>query len=134
VNKNEYVAQHFPEVECGAKPVGNQVLVQLRTVKKKTSGGIVLVEETREFNQGNTQVARLVKTGQIAYRHRESGEAWKEGAWAEIGDIVIMPKYGGFRFDVPILGSDETATFALFNDYDVKLVVEDNFESFDQIL
>jgi co-chaperonin GroES (HSP10) len=134
MTKDEYVAQHFPEVECGAFPTGNQILVQLRTVKKKTAGGIVLVEETREFNQGNTQVARLVKVGQIAYRNRESGDEWKEGAWAKVGDIVITPKYGGFRFDIPIPDTGETATFALFNDYDVKLVVESNFEAFDQIL
>ena len=134
MDKEQYVKQHFPEVDCGAKPCGNQILVQLRTVAKKSSGGIVLVEETREFNQGNTQLARLVKVGQIAFRNRESGDAWKEGAWAEVGDIVIMPKYGGFRFEVPIPGSEEKAIFCLYNDYDVKLVVEAGFETFDTIL
>jgi co-chaperonin GroES (HSP10) len=134
VNRDDYVAQHFPTVEAGARPVGNQVLVQIRTMKQKSAGGIILAEATKDFNQGNTQVCRLVKTGQIAFRNRESGETWKEGAWAEIGDIVIMPKYGGFRFEVPIKGTDDKATFSLFNDYDVKLVVEDNFETFDQLL
>ena len=134
MEKEQYVQQHFPTVECGAKPCGNQILVQLRTVAKKSSGGIVLVEETREFNQGNTQVARLVKVGQIAFRNRESGDSWKEGAWAEVGDIVIMPKYGGFRFEVPISGTEDKAIFCLYNDYDVKLVVESGFEAFDTIL
>ncbi len=134
MNKNEYVEQHFPQVESGAKPVGNQILVQLRTVRKKSSGGILLAEETKEYNQGNTQVARLVKLGQIAFKNRDSGDTWKEGAWAEVNDVVIMPKYGGFRFEIPIPGKDEKAIFALFNDYDVKLVVEGNFEAFDQIL
>lgn len=134
MNRDAYISEHFPEVASGARPVGNQILVQLRTVRKKSSGGILLAEETKEFNQGNTQVARLVKVGQIAFRNRESGETWKEGAWAEVGDIVIMPKYGGFRFEVPIPDRDEKAIFALFNDYDVKVVVEDNFEAFDQIL
>lgn len=134
MNRDAYIAEHFPEVDCGARPVGNQILVQLRTVRKKSSGGIILAEETKEFNQGNTQVARLVKVGQIAFRHRESGEAWKEGAWAEVGDVVIMPKYGGFRFEIPLPDRDEKAIFALFNDYEVKLVVEDHFEAFDKIL
>jgi len=134
VKKDEYVAAHFPEVECGARPVGNQILVQLRTMKKKTSGGIILAEETREFNQGNTQVARLVKQGHIAFRNRETGETWKEGEWASIGDIVVIPKFGGFRLELPIGDTGETAIFSLFNDYDVKLVIDDNFESFDQIL
>jgi co-chaperonin GroES (HSP10) len=134
VNKDDYIAQHFPEVECGARPTGNQILVQLRTVRKKSSGGIILAEATKEFNQSNTQVTRLAKVGHIAFKHRESGEQWKEGAWAEVGDVVIMPKYGGFVFQVPIPGTDDKATFALYNDYDVKLVVEGNFEAFDQIL
>ena len=134
MNKEEYVAAHFPSIECGAKPTGNQILVQLRTVRKKSAGGIILAEETKEFNQSNTQVTRLVKQGQIAFRHRETGETWKEGAWAEIGDIIIMPKYGGYSFELPIPGTDEKAIFSLFNDYEVKLVIEDNFEQFDKLL
>lgn len=134
MTRDEYIKQHFPEVECGAYPTGNQVLVQLRTVRKKSAGGIILAEETKEFNQSNTQVTRLIKVGQIAFKHRDSGEEWKEGAWAKVGDVVIMPKYGGFQFQVPIPGTDDKAHFALYNDYDVKLVVEGNFEAFDQIL
>lgn len=134
MTKDEYISEHFPAVECGAKPTGNQILVQLRTMKKKSTGGIVLVEETREFNNGNTQLARLIKVGQIAYRNRESGEEWKEGAWAKVGDVIIVPKHGGFRFETPVPDSEDKATFAIFNDYEVKMVVEDNFESFDQIL
>lgn len=134
MTKDDYIVEHFPVVECGARPTGNQIIVQLRTVRKKSEGGIVLVEETREFNKTNTQVCRLVKTGQIAFRHRESGEVWKEGAWAQIGDVVVMPRYGGFQFQIPIPGTDESALFAIYADYEVKLVVEDNFEAFDKLL
>lgn len=133
MNRDEYVKQHFPQANPGAIPVGNQILVQLRTVPKKV-GSIVLVQETKEFNQGNTQVARITSLGQIAFRDRSSGETWKEGAWAGVGDIVIVPRYGGFRFEVPLEGTEDTAVFAIFNDYDVKLVVESNFEAFDKIL
>lgn len=129
-----YVAKHFPQVEPGVVPTGNQILVQLRTVAKTSKGGIVLVEDTKEFNQGNTRVARIVKVGQIAFRSRETGETWKEGAWAKVDDIVIMPAWGGFRFEVPIPDTEDYAVFATYNDYDVKLVVVDNFENFDKIL
>lgn len=134
MQKEEYIKKHFPEVDPGARPSGNQVMLQLRTAPKKSSGGIVLVEETKEFNKGNTQVARLVRVGQIAYRDRNSGETWKEGAWAEVGDLVLAPRYGGFRFEVPIPGTDDEAIFAIINDYDVKMVIEGNFENFDKIL
>ena len=63
MQKKQYIEKHFPNVEPGARPTGNQVMIQLRTVPKQSSGGIVLVEETKSFNQGNTQVARLVKCG-----------------------------------------------------------------------
>jgi hypothetical protein len=76
----------------------------------------------------------LVKVGQIAFRSRETGEQWKEGAWAVVGDIVIMPAWGGFRFEVPIPGTEDNAVFATYNDFDVKLVVNSGFENFDKIL
>jgi len=133
-SKDDYIKQHFPEVEAGATPCGNQILVQYRTLKEKTAGGIVLVEDTKEFNNGNTQVARIVKIGQIAFKDRSSGETWKEGAWAKVGDIVITPRWGGFRFEIPIPGTQDVATFATFEDFNVKLVVEDNFEAFDKLL
>ena len=85
-------------------------------------------------SQGNTQVARVVRVGQIAFRDRSSGETWKEGAWAEVGDLVLAPRYGGFRFTVPIPDSDEEAIFAIINDTDIQMVIEGNFESFDKIL
>lgn len=134
MNKEDYSKQHFPEVEPGATPCGNQILVQYRTLKSKTSGGIALIPDTQDFNNGNTQVAKLIKIGHIAFRNRTSGEEWKEGAWAKVGDIVITPRWGGFRFEVPIPDSDDVAIFATFEDFNVKLVVESNFESFDKLL
>ena len=134
MKKDEYAAKHFPVVEPGARPCGNQILVQLRTVSSRSSGGIVLVGETKEYNNGNTQLAKVVKLGQIAYRDRNTGEVWKEGAWAGVGDIVITPRWGGFRFEIPIPGTDDKAIFAIFEDFNIKLVVEENFEEFDQLL
>lgn len=133
MNKNEYITQHFPQINPGAKPCGNKILVQLRTVKTKTSGGIVLVEDTKDFNNGNTQLARIISIGHIAFRNRETGETWREGAWAEVGDIVIVPRWGGFRFDLD-LPDDGKAIFAIFEDFNVNMVVEDNFEQFDKLL
>ena len=60
MKKDEYIKEHFPEVTPGAVPCGNKVLVQLRTMKSRTSGGIVMVNETKDFNNGNTQLARVI--------------------------------------------------------------------------
>lgn len=134
ITREQYIEKHFPAVDPGSHPTGNQVMIQLRTVAKKSAGGIILANETQQFNQGNTQVARLVKLGQIAFRDRTSGEEWKEGAWAKEGDIVLAPRYGGFRFEVPIADSEGEAIFAIINDYDIKMVIDSNFEAFDKIL
>ena len=133
MSKEQYIEKHFPSIDPGAKPVGNQVMIQLRTVPKKV-GSIVLVEDTRDFNQGNTQVARVVRVGQIAFKNRETGQEWKEGAWAQVGDIVLAPRYGGFRFEIPLPNDEGEAIFAIINDFDIKMVIEDNFSAFDKIL
>ena len=134
MTKNDYIKEHFPEVAPGVRPAGAKIIVQLRTVKEKTSGGILLVEETKEFNNGNTQIGRIVALGGIAFRDRSSGDIWKEGMWADVGDLVIMPRWGGFRFEVPIAGTKDKAIFAVFDDTNVQMVVEGNFEAFDQLL
>lgn len=134
MKREDYIKEHFPEVDPGVKPCGNQVLVQLKTTRSVSAGGIVLATETKEFNDGNTQVGRLVSVGQIAYKDRNTGEPWKEGAWAEVGDIVIIPRWGGFRFELPVPGTQDKAIFTLFEDFNMKLVVEGNFEAFDKLL
>jgi len=134
VNKNEYINEHFPEVDPGVKPCGAKILVQLRTLKEKTVGGIVLATATTEFNNGNTQLGRIVAVGGIAFRDRSTGEDWKEGRWADVGDVVILPRWGGFRFELDIPGQKEKAIFAVFDDINVQMVVEKNFEAFDKLL
>jgi co-chaperonin GroES (HSP10) len=127
--KNEPVAlneaalqEAFPAVDPGAKPVGGRILVQWRQTKKTvTSSGIVLVEETKETEKWNNQVAKVVALGPLAFKKRDSLEPWPEGNWIEIGDYVRMPKWGGDRWEVPYGDSDlgEVALFSVFNDHEV---------------
>ena len=42
------VNEAFPSVEPGLVPFGSRVLVQIRSAKKTSSGGIILHSETRE--------------------------------------------------------------------------------------
>lgn len=112
----------FPEVDPGAMPVGGRILVQwLRTKKTVTSVGIVLVEETKETEKWNNQVAKVIAIGPLAFKKRDTLEPWPEGNWVQVGDYVRMPKWGGDRWEVvygdPQLG--ETALFSVFNDHEV---------------
>lgn len=125
----------FPEVDPGMFPLGARVLVQLRTVREKTQSGIVLVEDTKVFNKSNTQMARLIRLGPIAFRNRDTGLLWREGTWAMPGEYVRIPKYGGDRFERKIPGTDDTAIFALFSDHElIAKVVPEAFEEIDEIL
>jgi len=112
----------FPAVDAGAVPVGGRVLVQWRQARKTvTSSGIVLIEETKETEKWNNQVAKVISLGPLAFKKRDSLEPWPEGNWIEVGDYVRMPKWGGDRWEVPYgdksLG--EIALFSIFNDHEV---------------
>ena len=125
----------FPDVTPGVKPLGARVLVQLRTVRAKTVSGIVLTDDTRTFNKANTQLGKVVALGPIAFCNRETGKTWNEGVWAEPGQFVRIPKYGGDRFERAIAGSEETAVFCIFSDHELIAQVEPSaFEELDEIL
>ena len=110
----------FPPCNPGVEPLGSRVLCQLRTPKRKTKGGIILTDEAREIDQWNTQVAKVLMTGPLAFRNRNTGEQWKEGAWCLPGDFVRVPKYAGDRFSVTLDDEDKTEILLIiFNDLDL---------------
>lgn len=116
----------FPEVTPGVLPLGGRVLVQLRRTSKKTRGGIVLVEETKETVKWNNQVAKVIMLGPLAFRNRETMESWKEGAWVKVGDYVRVPRWNGDRIEVPVEGSDDPVVFVVFNDHELICKVTGN--------
>ena len=106
----------FPDVDPGAVPFGGRVLLQVRRVRKKSAGGLVLVSETQEVEKWNTQVAKVIAVGPLAYKNKNDLTPWPEGVWASVGDFVRSPKYGGDRWHVDIEGEDEPALFMICND------------------
>lgn len=90
----------FPDVDPGEIPCGNLVLFQVRQPKSRTAGGIIIDTETRKTEFYNTQVAKVVAIGPLAFHNRNTGEMWPEGAWAKVGSFVRIPKYQGERFSI----------------------------------
>lgn len=116
----ESIEQAFPDVDPGLTPFHDRVLVQIRSSMRKTDGGIVLVHETRETEQWNTQVAKVIALGPAAFRNRDTLAEWPEGAWCKPGDFVRVPKYGGDRWEVPNPhGGEEQILFCVFKDLDL---------------
>lgn len=118
------LAEAFPTVDPGHKPLGNLLLVQIRQPKMQTAGGIYIDTEIRKTEQNNTQVAKVIMIGTLAFKSRDTAEPWPEGAWCKIGDFVRIPKYAGERFTVPF----PTTEKKLVNGQYVTQAVADNAE------
>ena len=114
------IEQAFPIVDPGLRPFGSRVLVQLRRPKERSEGGIILTDDARETEKWNTQSARVISLGPVAFKHRQTLEPWPEGDWCEVGTFVRVPKYGGDRWEVPYgPGAEDRALFTIFNDLDI---------------
>jgi hypothetical protein len=49
-------------------------------------------------------------------------QSWPEGSWAQVGDFIRVPKWGGDRWEIKVPGEDDLddpALFAVFNDHEV---------------
>lgn len=100
------LAEAFPDVSPGMKPLGNIGLFMIRRPKVFTAGGIRLPAEARATEYYNTQAAKVLALGPLAFTTVRSIDGvetvipWPEGPWFKPGDFVRVPKYGGDRFAV----------------------------------
>lgn len=119
------IDQAFPTVEPGLKPFGSLVLVQKRSPRTVTRGGIFVPQDTQETEFWNTQVAKVISLGPAAFRNRDTLALWPEGEWCRVGAYVRVPKYGGDRWLVDLPGAEsrrigvDQACFCIFNDLDL---------------
>lgn len=124
----EELSLAFPAADPGIKPLGSRVLVQIRTPMSKTKGGILLTQSDKDTERDNTQVARIVSVGALAFHNRNTAELWPEGAWCAPGDYVRVPRYGGDRWTVECDNGDK-AIFVLLNDLDLLGIVTGDIDS-----
>jgi co-chaperonin GroES (HSP10) len=127
------LAWAFPDVQAGQAPLGGRVIVQLRRIKKN-AGKIILVEETKENEKWNNMIGRVVAIGPLAYRNRDNMATWPEGCWAQIGDYVRVPRWGGDRWERPVFNEENgdlnPVLFMTINDHEVIAKVTDDPLSF----
>jgi co-chaperonin GroES (HSP10) len=125
------LAWAFPDVNPGQRPFGGRVIVQLRRIKKK-AGRIIIVDETKENEKWNNMIGKVVAIGPLAFKNRDTMQPWAEGSWAEIGDFVRVPKWGGDRWERPVPGEDgeDPVLFMTINDHELISAVTDDPLSF----
>jgi co-chaperonin GroES (HSP10) len=114
------MTEAFPAVDAGIQPFGSRVLIQIRTPKKKSAGGIIIdIHGSNETEKWNTQIGKAIALGPLAFKNRNDMKSWPEGDWCKAGEFVRVAKYGGDRWEVKIPGTDDSAMFVIFNDLDI---------------
>ena len=118
IRMDQSMDEAFPEIDPGQVPLGSKILVQIKTAKERTAGGIFLPEDTKDALQWNTCVAKVILLGSLAFCNRETMKPWPEGAWCKVGDFVRVPKHARDQFEVK--AQDGSAVlFALVNDLEL---------------
>lgn len=103
----------FPKVDCMRDPgKSTNYIVQLRSAKRRSDGGIIFAEVAREAESDNTTIGKVVAIGTGCFHHGSTRQPWPEGAWFEMGDYLQVPRYGGMRFRVK--HEDEYINFVMF--------------------
>jgi len=123
----------FPDVSPGQKPFGGRVVVQLRRIKKTTASKIILVAETKETEKWQNMIGRVVEVGPLAFKNRDTMNPWPEGSWAQVGDYVRVPKWGGDRWEREVPneeGNEDPVLFMTINDHELIAKVTDDPLSF----
>jgi len=119
----------FPDVHPGVMPFGYLVLLQLRTPRKLTRGGLIIPDDSRDAERFRVQTGLVRAMGPAAFKSRDTLLPWPEGNWCSPGQFVRCPMYGGDRWLVPVpdaTDKDEKAIFILCKDSDlVGLVLGD---------
>ena len=90
------------------QPTGYRLLIMPFQGKRKTSGGIVLTDETVERERLATVVGYVLKVGEDAYKDKNRFQS----AWCEEGDWILFGRYAGAKIpieggEVRILNDDE---------------------------
>lgn len=129
------LAWAFPEVNAGQLPFGGRVIVQLRRVRKTAKGSrIILVDETKENEKWQNMIGKVIAIGPLAFKNRDTMASWPEGSWAQIGDFVRVPKWGGDRWERTAAGDDAPVLFMTINDHELISRVTDDPLSFNAFI
>jgi len=103
-------------------PLNWKVLVQPHQVQMKTKGGIHLPSVSKDNEEYLTAHGRIAAMGDLAFRDRDSGAAWKTNT-PQVGNRVTYGKYAGQKVTINgvrfLLLNDDELTSILPEDVDV---------------
>lgn len=98
------------------RPVGYKILCMVEERPDTFEGTqIAKAEQTKTLEEHAMQIARVIDMGPDCYKH----EKYKSGPWCEIGDFILLDRYGGTKFRIG------KRIFRLVDDDSVLAVVDD---------
>ena len=95
-------------------PTGHRVLIKVKNTEKKSQGGIILTEKTRERETAGAVEGTVVALGPTAY------EDFTGEPWVSVGDQVMFRRYEG----VVIMEDDEEIVYRVVNDDDIYAIIK----------
>lgn len=120
--------EYFPDVSIDIEPVADLVCFQVKMPKRRV-GSIIVSAEGQEFDRWNTMIAKVIKVGPVAFKDADTLKEWPEGPWAEVGDYVVIPKYGAVKFGKSFKdkhGNLDKCLFAFLRAKDIRAKITGN--------
>ena len=103
------------------KPLNWKVLVQPNQVNMKTKGGLYLAPISKDNEEYLTSHGRIAAMGDLAYKDRDTGEAWKTMS-PKVNDCVTYGKYAGQKIII------NGVKFLLLNDDELTSIIPEGAE------
>lgn len=108
-----------PDYDDLPEPVGYRMLVKPYEIESVSKGGIVLVEESRQYADVATYAGKVVKMGPECYHPSRF-----DSRWCKVGDNVIFARNVGQKIEIKCPGG-AVDRYLMINDADVRAKVSD---------
>ena len=108
-------------------PTGWQIILAPIKIQEKTSGGIIITNDTKKLEESSRFVSKVLAIGPLAY----TGERFKAHPkqpsiepWCKVGDVVSTGQYSGSQ--IPCVDSSGKSYYLrLVADDEIKTVISD---------
>tara|TARA_R110000765_G_scaffold124387_1_gene221581 strand:- start:1147 stop:1566 length:420 start_codon:yes stop_codon:yes gene_type:complete len=101
------------------KPLNWKILIQPNQVNMKTTGGLYLAPISKDNEEYLTAHGRIAAMGDLAYKDRDTGEAWKTLS-PKVNDRVTYGKYAGQKIVI------NGVKFLLLNDDELTSIIPES--------
>jgi len=95
-DQREYVSAEFSGVNTsGISPLDDKVLVMMDLHAEKTSGGVILTEDSRSRQSMASETGTVIALGPAAFQWSDDGNRVWDSRKPEPGDRVVVERYAG---------------------------------------